>query len=82
MKTTRNDIVLNDGTVIEAYDIDFETDEEKREWDEYRQWCKQVGCKCPEHLERDAHYVPDGVSDVCDKHHWVCNRCGGIVQIG
>lgn len=93
MKATRNDIVLTDGTKIKSYDIDFETDEEKREWhevndfapemNEYRQWWKQVGCKCPEHLELDAHFVSVGLGDpLCAKHHWVCNRCNGIVQVG
>lgn len=27
-------------------------------------------------------YHPDGQSPVCHKHHWICNDCGKIVQMG
>ncbi len=37
-------------------------------------------CKC----EKDygATYVGDGESRVCDKHHWRCNHCAKVVQVG
>lgn len=27
-------------------------------------------------------YIPDNESSVCVKHHWICNDCGKIVQVG
>lgn len=27
-------------------------------------------------------YVPDNFSSACLKHHWICNDCGKIVQVG
>ena len=39
-------------------------------------WCK---CGNP---SGDVEYVPDNVSSVCSKHHYVCRDCGKIVQIG
>lgn len=37
-------------------------------------------CKC-DHTT-DVYYVPDGKKDDCEKHHWRCIECDGIVQIG
>lgn len=36
-------------------------------------------CKCQGHVE--AKYVPEG-QGVVNVHHWVCETCGKIVQIG
>jgi hypothetical protein len=44
---------------------------------EYR---NTLWCKCEK--EHDTTFVDDGVSDVCHKHHWTCNHCGKITQIG
>ncbi len=44
------------------------------------QWSKDQWCKCGE--PDGARYVPDNVSDICDKHHWLCNACDKITQVG
>lgn len=38
-------------------------------------------CKCEDNGHRVT-YVPDNVSDKCRKHHWTCNDCGKIAQVG
>jgi len=43
--------------------------------EEEESWCD---CGKTKH----ARYVPDGASTICPKHHWVCDHCGRIVQIG
>jgi len=43
---------------------------------EEKLWCK---CKDSHH---GAYYVPDGQNRQCHKHHWRCNQCKKIVQIG
>lgn len=47
----------------------------KRFLEEEQEWCS---CGKTE----NARFVPDGVSDVCAKHHWVCDHCGRIAQVG
>lgn len=41
---------------------------------------KQMWCRCEK--DHGSTYVDDGVSEVCSKHHWTCNHCGKIQQIG
>ena len=52
-------------------------DEETKEFlfKEKSTWCE---CEQPD----DEYYVPDGVDDECQKHHWNCGICDKIVQIG
>jgi len=38
-------------------------------------------CSCGNPSEETT-YVDDHESPVVDKHHWVCNDCGKVVQIG
>lgn len=47
---------------------------------EYKEWTDKVWCKCGEY--HGYHFVPDGVDDECEKHHWRCNKCNGITCIG
>ena len=37
-------------------------------------------CKCED--DKGSTYVDDNVSEICDKHHWVCNGCGKVTQVG
>jgi len=41
---------------------------------------EQEWCSCGK--TENARFVPDGASDVCAKHHWVCDHCGRIAQVG
>lgn len=41
---------------------------------------RKLMCDCNDMT--DSYYVPDGESEVCDKHHWVCYECNKITQIG
>ena len=43
-------------------------------------WEKKQWCQCKP--SPGSSYVQDGVSDVCSKHHYVCNKCKKITQIG
>ena len=40
----------------------------------------KLWCKCEE--DHNAYYVGNGESEECHKHHWRCNKCKKIVQIG
>jgi len=49
--------------------------EKKREKASKAFWC---GCE-----NSSGHfYVEDGVSKKCQQHHWVCNDCGKVTQVG
>jgi len=53
------------------------TKEEADSWnDAMNLWCS---CGNP---SKNTQYIPDNVSSVCNKHHWVCDDCGKIVQVG
>lgn len=53
------------------------TEEERRRYKEYiEMWCD---CGNPTGI---SHYIPDGKSAVCRKHHWVCADCGKVKQMG
>ena len=65
--------------IIDKVDIELfgsleSAKEAKAEMDKL--WCK---CKDSNH---GAYYVPDNQHPECDKHHWRCNSCKKIVQIG
>ena len=64
---------------IDAVDIEIygslENAKKEKEKEE-KLWCK---CKDSSH---GAYYVPDGQNRQCHKHHWRCNHCKKIVQIG
>lgn len=38
-------------------------------------WCE---CEVP----GEGIYHADGESDLCEKHHWTCSKCGKITQVG
>jgi hypothetical protein len=39
-------------------------------------------CKCPDGIT-DSFYLPDGVCECGEwKHHYHCERCKGITQVG
>jgi hypothetical protein len=40
-----------------------------------------VWCQCDDG-GLEPRYVSDGVHTHCNKHHWDCTRCGGVVQVG
>lgn len=42
---------------------------------------KDFWCECDNH-DAGSTYVDDGVSSRCSKHHYVCNVCNKITQIG
>jgi hypothetical protein len=42
---------------------------------EEKLWCKCEG-------EHDSYYVPDNQDRRCSKHHYRCNHCKKITQIG
>ena len=44
-------------------------------------WCDGK-CDTIKNEEYDASYVDNGVSELCFKHHWRCDDCGKIVQVG
>jgi len=52
---------------------DPEPPKEKRE-------ISDIWCKCQESYT--AYYVPDGVNAEISNHHWRCNNCHKVVQIG
>ena len=37
-------------------------------------------CSCAE--PGDGYYVPDGMNPACHKHHWRCQKCGKVIQVG
>lgn len=38
-------------------------------------------CSCTE--DHGAYYVPDDVPGaICEKHHWCCNKCHLLKQVG
>ena len=41
---------------------------------------KTMWCRCEK--DHPTTFVDDGESDICHKHHWTCNHCGKITQIG
>lgn len=41
---------------------------------------KDIWCQCGKHT--DVTFVDDNQDSNLRKHHWICNRCGKIVQIG
>lgn len=47
----------------------------------YLEWEKAQWCKCKD-SNSGSFYVPDNTDDRCDKHHWRCNTCKLITQIG
>ncbi len=50
----------------------------KRLGEEQDSWHDSDVCQ-----EEDAHYVPDNTPGaLVSKHHWVCNGCRKIVQVG
>jgi len=65
------------GTMIKCIP---DTEEEIQEQAEYKTWWNEVKCNCDD--STDARYIPDGEDDRCEKHHWKCNDCNGIVQVG
>ena len=54
-------------------------EEHRRQLDEEQDaWHNSDICQ-----EEDAHYVPDNTPGaLISKHHWVCNECRKIVQVG
>lgn len=69
---------ISDG--ITVVKIIYETEEEKREQEEYAKWYNSVKCNCEK--PSNEYYVPDGANKECEKHHWRCGKCHGITQIG
>lgn len=65
----------------ETFKLVPETEEEKQEMEEDRRWWKEHGCHCKQQRV-GWYFVGDGVEDECPKHHWRCEECNGIVQIG
>ena len=64
---------------MDRFDIEFYgslEEAEKQKKAEAKLWCK--GHK----LDYGSRYIPDNQSKVCDKHHWICNKCNKITQIG
>lgn len=47
---------------------------------DHHNWSKEQWCKCDEY--HGATYVDDNVSSICSKHHWTCNQCNKITQVG
>ena len=64
----------------ETFQLVPETEEEKQEMEEDRRWWREHSCHCKR--ETPLYFVGDGVSDECYKHHWRCEVCNKIVQIG
>ena len=44
-------------------------------------WCDGK-CDTIKNEEYNATYIADGDSIICSKHHWRCDDCGKIVQVG
>lgn len=68
---------MRDGKVIK--NLQKERDA-KEQIEEINEESDDFWCKCEE--DTKAIYVEDGVSEVCDKHHWVCKECGKVKQVG
>ena len=56
------------------------SDEEAQAIKEQKEWEEKQWCKCGHKI--GVTYVADGVSKICSKHHYICNDCKKIVQIG
>jgi len=39
-------------------------------------------CECEEEEMSDTYFVDDNVHPEIEKHHWRCNKCHKITQIG
>lgn len=51
-----------------------------REFTLHKEEQHKLWCSCDN--SSGASYVDDNVSKKCRKHHWTCNDCHKIVQIG
>lgn len=80
MKFITKEEVDSNGVKHQVVQCIYETEEELREAEEESRWWEENGCHCEE--AHPTHYIPDGVSKVCEKHHYVCSKCNKIVQIG
>jgi len=43
---------------------------------------KNMWCECGSNDPSDVKYYDDGEHHEISKHHWRCNKCGKVVQIG
>jgi len=43
---------------------------------------KNMWCKCEKPDPHDTRYYKDNQHPVVSKHHWRCNKCNGVTQIG
>lgn len=59
---------------IHAYRTEYNAD---IEYESDPHWCLCPGDGLP-----DSYYVPDGQNPDCSKHHYRCNQCHSITQIG
>lgn len=79
MKFIEREEILN-GTKVKVIKCISETEEEKKDTEEVSNFWKENGCHCEE--DYGTYYVPDGEDPICPKHHYRCNHCHKIVQIG
>lgn len=59
-----------------------ETEEEIQDFEKERKWWEVNGCHCKDRDEIQHIFVDDDVDPNLPEHHWICPRCGGVVQIG
>lgn len=52
----------------------------QRDAAEFARW-RNSFCKCSRPASH-AYFVPDHADPSCEKHHWRCSHCNGLVQIG
>lgn len=79
MKFVEKEEIIN-GVKVKTVTCIRETEEEKQEAEEVSKFWKKYGCHCNQ--DCGTYYVPDGRSKICPKHHYRCNHCRKIVQIG
>lgn len=63
-----------------AFKVIPQTKQEQREMDDYKAWNDKVSCKCESMT--NSYYVADNVNEECSKHHYRCEECHKITQIG
>ncbi len=61
------------------------SEEDQAEFDAIWEAEKHLWCTCPEDSDHNSSYHPDVRANDgtrLEKHHWTCNHCNKITQIG
>jgi len=66
-------------TILNCYDCDGTGEVDQAELEAYN-YEKNMWCKCKK--SPGSHYVKDNVHARVTKHHWRCDDCNKVTQVG